>query len=52
MASLPFLIASPDGAGTGLVVLPQAEALPAVWAGRMADGVNDDFGLCGLVENT
>jgi len=28
---VPFLVAGPDGTGTGLVGMPQPQALPVVW---------------------
>ncbi|MGD0244805.1 MAG: alpha-galactosidase [Streptosporangiaceae bacterium] len=37
---VPFLIAGPDGTGTGLVVMPRAEALPAAWAGPVTTGLD------------
>ncbi len=37
---VPFLIAGPDGAGTHLVVMPRADALPVVWAGPAAPGLD------------
>ncbi|HEY2267876.1 MAG TPA: hypothetical protein VGI96_35015, partial [Streptosporangiaceae bacterium] len=36
----PFLIADPDGTGTGLVVMPRAETLPEVWAGPASGGLD------------
>ncbi len=44
----PFLLAEPDGTGTGLVVMPQAEALPLVWAGPAAGGL-DPAAVAGAV---
>jgi alpha-galactosidase len=38
----PFLIAGQDGTGTGLVVMPRADALPAVWAGPRSEGLDPD----------
>ena len=35
---VPFLVAGPDGTGTGLVGMPQPQALPVVWAGLVTAG--------------
>jgi alpha-galactosidase len=40
LGPVPFLISSLDGTGTGLVVMPRAEALPFVWAGPVAGGLD------------
>jgi alpha-galactosidase len=45
---VPFLIAGPDGTGTGLVVLPQPQALPVVWAGPVTAGL-DPAGVAAAV---
>jgi len=45
---VPFLIASADGAGTGLVVMPRADALPDVWATPVTEGL-DPAGVAAAV---
>jgi len=36
----PVLVAGADGTGTGLVLFPRADALPAAWAGRVTPGLD------------
>ncbi|HEU5387238.1 MAG TPA: alpha-galactosidase [Streptosporangiaceae bacterium] len=36
----PILVAGAGGTGTGLVLFPRTDALPAAWAGRVTPGLN------------
>jgi hypothetical protein len=42
-ASSPFLLVSdPAGAGTGLILFPRTDALPAAWVGAVPAGLEPD----------
>lgn len=40
MEALPILVAGAGGTGTGLILFPRADALPAAWAGPVRPGLD------------
>src|SRR5512142_2291457 len=40
MEAFPILVAGAGGTGTGLILFPRADALPAAWAGPVRPGLD------------